>query len=316
MWKIALLLVLTLIVVPIVTYRFDVPLTELQTTALWSVGMIYLVSALLCYVVSTITKNYSQVDKLWSINPVIYAWVVCYYSAWEDRIVLMAILVTIWGIRLTYNFSRRNGYSWKFWEGEEDYRWAILQARPEFQAAWKWSIFNLLFISLYQMGLILLFTLPILKSMNGVPLEITDYVLAAIFLGFVLYETIADQQQWTFQNEKHRLIAAGTPLPDKYKKGFVGEGLWALSRHPNYAAEQAIWIVFYLFSVVATGVWINWTIAGCLLLLILFKSSSDFSEGISEGKYPEYKDYQKKVGRFLPKIFPNSSNKERQEALD
>ena len=91
MWKIALLLVLTLIVVPIVTYRFDVPLTELQTTALWSVGMIYLVSAMLCFVVSSLTKNYSQVDKLWSINPVIYAWVVCYYSGWEDRIVLMAI---------------------------------------------------------------------------------------------------------------------------------------------------------------------------------------------------------------------------------
>lgn len=34
----------------------------------------------------------------------------------------MAILVNLWGIRLTLNFARKGGYSWKFWEGEEDYR--------------------------------------------------------------------------------------------------------------------------------------------------------------------------------------------------
>jgi steroid 5-alpha reductase family enzyme len=65
-------------------------------------------------------------------------------------------------------------------------------------------------------------------------------------------------------------------------------------------AEQAVWIAFYFFSVVATGYWINWTITGGLLLVLLFKGSSDFSESISEEKYPEYKNYQKSVGRFLP----------------
>jgi steroid 5-alpha reductase family enzyme len=73
-------------------------------------------------------------------------------------------------------------------------------------------------------------------------------------------------------------------------------------RHPNYAAEQAIWIVFYLFSVTATGEWINWSIVGSVLLVILFKGSSNFSEEISSKKYPKYSDYQKKVGRFLPKL--------------
>ncbi len=71
----------------------------------------------------------------------------------------MAVLVSIWGIRLSYNFSRRGGYSIRFWTGEEDYRWAVLRAKPEFAAKWKWILFNLLFISLYQMGLILLMTL-------------------------------------------------------------------------------------------------------------------------------------------------------------
>jgi steroid 5-alpha reductase family enzyme len=73
-------------------------------------------------------------------------------------------------------------------------------------------------------------------------------------------------------------------------------------RHPNYAAEQSIWIVFYFFSVAATGHWINWSVVGCLLLLVLFKGSSDFSEEISAGKYSDYKEYQRTVGRFIPGV--------------
>ena len=64
--------------------------------------------------------------------------------------------------------------------------------------------------------------------------------------------------------------------------------------------EQLIWIVFYFFSVLATGDWINWSIAGCILLVILFKGSSDFSENISAEKYADYKEYQRKVPRFIP----------------
>jgi steroid 5-alpha reductase family enzyme len=51
---------------------------------------------------------------------------------------------------------------------------------------------------------------------------------------------------------------------------------------------------------VATGEWINWSVAGAVLLVILFKGSSDFSEEISEKKYVAYKDYQSSVPRFIP----------------
>jgi len=213
---------------------------------------------------------------------------------------LMALLVTAWGFRLTYNFSRRGGYSWKFWTGEEDYRWAVLQAKPEFAARWKWMLFNLLFISLYQMGLILLMTLPAVRSLDGAPLAWTDYLLAALLLFFLVIETIADQQQWNYQREKRKLMDTGAELPEKFQKGFVHSGLWGLIRHPNYAAEQAIWIVFYLFSVRATGSWLNWSIMGAILLVLLFWGSSSFSESVSAGKYPNYKDYQLSVSRFVP----------------
>ena len=212
----------------------------------------------------------------------------------------MAFLVSIWAVRLTYNFARRGGYSWKIWTGEEDYRWSILRNKPEFQSQWKWSAFNLFFISAYQMGLILFFTLPALKAMeSNIPIGILDCILATIFVALVIMEYIADNQQYYYQEEKYRQKKIGK-VADFYKIGFTHTGLWAYMRHPNYSAEQGIWIVFYFFSVIATNIWLNWSIAGALLLVLLFKGSSDFSEEETEKKYPLYKKYIKEVGRFVP----------------
>ena len=57
-----------------------------------------------------------------------------YMSGFAPRQTLAASLVTVWGIRLTFNFARKGGYSWKFWEGEEDYRWAIVRRNPIFKS--------------------------------------------------------------------------------------------------------------------------------------------------------------------------------------
>ncbi len=147
MWKTVLALLVTIVVIPFIAFRFDDPLTALQSSTLAKVVIIYLAASLFVFLVSTIAKNYSQVDKLWSIIPLAYTWVVAWESGFEPRLVLMAVLVSAWGIRLSYNFSRRGGYSIRFWTGEEDYRWAVLRAKPEFAAKWKWVLFNLLFIS-------------------------------------------------------------------------------------------------------------------------------------------------------------------------
>lgn len=301
MTKTIVLLILSLIAIPLVSFYYGSPLTVLQTEILYRCLYIYFGIAIGCFILSELTKNYSQVDKIWSIIPIIYSWLVAYWGGMNERLILMAALVTIWGIRLTYNFSRRGAYSWKFWEGEEDYRWSVLRAKPELNSPFKWRMFNLFFISLYQNGLILLFTLPILLSVeNSSGLYWTDYLFALLFLFFVLIETIADQQQWNFQSEKQRQIKEQGKATGIYVKGFTHTGLWKHMRHPNYMAEQAIWICFYLLSASATQQWINWTMSGCILLLLLFQGSSDFSESISYDKYPEYKNYQRDTGRFLP----------------
>jgi len=301
MWKVALILIFTIIAVPILTFYLDEPLNPLQSEVMYTLLWVYGIAALLCFLVSTLTDNYSQVDKVWSIIPAPYTWIVASYGDYEPRLVLMASLVTLWALRLTYNFWRRGGYSWRIWSGDEDYRWSILRARPGFEQNWKWVSFNFFFISAYQMGLILLMTLPTVKSMGSVQsLGWFDYLIAIVFVGLVVMEYIADNQQFKYQEEKYAEINSGEALDDYYKIGFTHTGLWGFMRHPNYMAEQGLWIVFYLFSVISTGHYINWSIAGALLLVLLFKGSSDFSEDISAKKYPDYLRYQKSVGRFLP----------------
>ena len=302
MFKTALILIFTIIVVPIIAWQFGAPLSELQQETLKTLIYVCLGISIATFLVAEVSKNYSQTDKLWSITPIIYSWIAVAYSDWNTRMIFLAVLVTIWGARLTYNFGRRGGYSWKFWTGEEDYRWAVLQAKAPFNKKWVFSLFNLFFISLYQQFLILLFTLPIILSMGVSEIGMFDIIFAIVLLGLVYVEWLADEQQFAYQTEKHKRLNQNQKLDGIYALGFTHTGLWAKVRHPNYAAEQSIWIVFYCFSVVATGDIINWSIIGCLLLVILFKSSSDFSEEISASKYPEYAKYQAKVGRFLPKL--------------
>ena len=305
MLKTILILITTLVVLPFIAFKFDQPLTPEQWHMMRTAIYMMLAFATYCFVAGELTRNVSQVDKLWSITPVIYAWFFAAAGGWSARLVLMALLVTVWGVRLTYNFSRRGAYRWKFWSGEEDYRWEVVRETPLLKGRVKWAFFNLFFISLYQNTLLLLIALPMVVAWQSreLSLSIADIILAALYVGFVVIETIADQQQWNFQQEKHRRIKAAEKPNEEQSRGFISSGLFAKVRHPNYAAEQAIWVTFYLFSVAATGRWVNWSLAGSLLLILLFQSSSDFSEGISSQKYPAYADYKKRVSRFLPKFW-------------
>ncbi|MRR24048.1 DUF1295 domain-containing protein [bacterium] len=260
--------------------------------------------AVICFLVSEITRNYSQVDKLWSLLPPVYTWVTV-ASFPTARTVIMAVLVTMWGLRLSFNFNRKGGYSIIPWKGEEDYRWKILRESTALSGRLRFGLFNLLFISLYQNIIILLFTTPILMAAlyPETPLAVTDIIAAVLMASFLMIETVADNQQFRFQTMKR----SNTAVPDKFtvslRKGFLTEGLWRYSRHPNFASEQAIWISFYLFGVAASGKWINFTLLGPVLLVLLFIGSSVMTENISSGKYPDYSLYQKEVPKFVPRIF-------------
>jgi steroid 5-alpha reductase family enzyme len=298
----SIILGITLLAVPVFTYFFGTPLGPLEWKALNTLIYICLGAIGYSFIVGELSGNNSQVDKLWSILPFVYAWIVACYGDYSPRLLIMSLLATVWGVRLTINFALKGAFQWKFWTGEEDYRWKVLRAKPEFSQRWKWTLFNLFFISGYQLILILLFTLPVIVVLqhNDTPIGLFDYLVAALMLFFIVYETVADIQHWNFQSAKWAKIKKSETLTGDYKKGFLDKGLWALSRHPNYFAEQSIWVCFYLFSVAASGEWFNWSIVGCILLVVLFLGSSNFSEEISAGKYPDYAAYQKRVPRFFP----------------
>ena len=292
-------LILIMVFINIGSFNFE--FSNFQRDSIGFIFKSYIIISLSCFTLGEITKNYSQIDKVWSLVPIYVAWYVCFSAEFNTRTLIMSILVTIWGLRLTYNFSRKGGYSIYFWKGEEDYRWKeVRKSITLFRSNFNWTLFNLLFICFYQMGLIFLFTLPILAAWQGdSELNNLDYLISALMLLFIITETIADQQQYNFQTKKYKRINLGQKLEGEYKDGFISTGLWKYSRHPNFASEQLIWITYYFFSVSATGKLINWSIIGCLLLVILFYNSAKFSEGISEKKYPKYKDYQKTVPIFI-----------------
>ncbi|KIW13132.1 hypothetical protein PV08_08319 [Exophiala spinifera] len=262
-------------------------------------------------VVSELNKNYSQVDRVWSILPTFYNLHYALYASLAGldatRIGLVAGISTIWSMRLTYNYYRKGGYA----IGSEDYRWAIVkrQVGPEL-----FFLFNIVFISLGQSLLLTSITTPsyvlLLASRyatynsqaSGFGLE--DFVASSIMLSAILVSFVADQQQWNFQTSKsnYRTNAKIPPgyTQEELDRGFLTKGLFAYSRHPNFAAEQTVWVGLYVWSCLVTRTWYNWTGIGALSYLSLFQASTWLTELLSAQRYPEYKIYQQRVGKFLP----------------
>ena len=240
-----------------------------------------------CWVLSLITRDTSQVDRMWSIAPPIYLWVFAGGAGFHDlRLDLMAVLATIWGARLTYNFARKGGYS-----GVEDYRWAVLRKA---MSGWQFQLFNLFFIVIYQNTLLVLIALPGWTALNHhAPLGPLDIVLAVLFLGALVGETVADQQQWNFHRHTHEGGAAAA-------EGFLRHGLFRYARHPNYFFEISMWWLMFGFGAVAASSLLQWTVAGAALLTVLFVGSTIMTERISSAKYPAYAAYQASTSPIIP----------------
>lgn len=98
-------------------------------------------------VVSEINKNYSQVDRVWSILPTLYH---LHYSTWAHmngldcaRVDNVLAFSVVWSLRLTFNYWRRGGYQ----IGSEDYRWLIIKDKI---GSLGFVVLNLIFISTAQ----------------------------------------------------------------------------------------------------------------------------------------------------------------------
>lgn len=185
------------------------------------------------------------------------------------------------------------------------------------------TIFNIVFISLAQSILLLLINTPtytfLLLTQTPTAQEFTlpDLAFSRLAFCLIIIEYFADQQQWDFHRAKHAYQKTAR-VPDDHKdqfapedleRGFVVSGLWSWCRHPNFVAEQAIWLTLYLWSCYRSESYIQWTGFGVLGYLLIFQGSTRLTEAISAGKYPEYRDYQARVGRFVPSLTVEAKGK-------
>ena len=105
----------------------------------------------------------SLVDRMWSILPAVYCWLMAWHDAGRSpRLLIMTGLATAWAARLTYNFFIKGGYS----SHGEDYRWKAVRS---WFPGWQFELFNLVFICFFQLLLILLCPsrLPYRKCVNS-----------------------------------------------------------------------------------------------------------------------------------------------------
>lgn len=243
------------------------------------------------WILSLITREYSWVDRIWSLIPLAYMAVYAGSAGFNDtRLDVMLIVVVVWGGRLTFNFARKGGYA----RGGEDYRWAVLRERIP---GWRWHLFNLFFIVGYQNAILWLISAPGYTALqHRGEFGLLDVVATVLFLACTLGETVADQQQWNFHQWKKAESDAGRePSPR-----FLQTGLFRYSRHPNFFFEQAQWWVIFAFAAIAAGSVLQPTILGAVLLVLLFLGSTRFTESISRSKYPEYAGYQATTSAVIP----------------
>lgn len=219
-------------------------------------------------------------------------------------------------LRLTYNYWRKGGYQ----IGSEDYRWQYV--RSKINNRFLFFIFNIVFISTAQSLLLLAITTPTYNFLLLSQLKDTatatatkafalpDLLFSRFAFALIIIEYFADQQQWQFHLAKadyHKNARISEPYKDQFtpedlERGFVINGLWSLSRHPNFAAEQAFWLTLYLWNAYRTDSYLQWTGVGVVGYLLIFQGSTPLTESISASKYPEYSEYQARVGRFIPRF--------------
>lgn len=140
----------------------------------------------------------------------------------------IAVLISVvWGVRLATHITRRF-----IQHDEEDRRYAELRARWAPGSAW-WRSFVSVFLLQAAIALVVAQPLVIASTIfdGPSPLGWLDWIAIALALAGLLLETTADRQLAAFLRRKR----AGEV------DGYLTSGVWAWSRHPNYAGDALLW---------------------------------------------------------------------------
>jgi steroid 5-alpha reductase family enzyme len=241
------------------------------------------------FVVAQIVKDNSIVDMGWGLGFVFGSWATVLVT--DNPTVLsyvVAIFITIWGVRLSARLIKRN------WGKPEDFRYA--QWRKE----WGDKVVIIAFFRVFMVQGIINF---IVGSASYVVIKYNEFVFSGasmviVALGLLIaliglfFEVVGDEQL-------RRHI-------EKSTKTIMDKGLWSVTRHPNYFGEIAIWVGLYIIGIslfVTTSVSIVYylvlVISPLLMSTVLIKVSTPLLEK-HMSKYDGWAEYAEKV----PMIFP------------
>jgi steroid 5-alpha reductase family enzyme len=235
----------------------------------------------LLWVMSLLLKNSSIVDIFWGTGFVIFAWVAFFLTpeGFMARKLLLTILVTIWGLRLSLYILARN------WGKPEDFRYQAW--RNQHGRKWWWYSFFQVF--LLQGVLLTIVAAPLLAAqLSPTParLGVLDFIALPLWAIGFFFEAVGDWQLKRFRS-------------DPANKGRVlDRGVWRYTRHPNYFGDSAQWWAYYLIAASAGG-W--WTIFSPILMttLLLRVSGVSLLEKTLDSR-PGYKEYSERTSEFIP----------------
>ena len=256
----------------------------MSTAALLAVEaglVVVLVTAL--WAVSVALRDTSIVDVFWGSGFVVVAWIGFPLADGSDaRRLLLAALVTVWGLRLTVYLARRN-----LGKGE-DHRYAAMRRRH----GERWPLRSLFVVFWLQGALMWVVSLPVQVAMTDptpAGLGILDWVGAAVWAVGLGFEAVGDAQLARFK-------------ADPANRGTVMDrGLWRYTRHPNYFGDFCVWWGIWLVALATGSAW--WTVVGPVVMSVLLIRVSGVAllERSLSRRREGYADYVARTSAFFPR---------------
>ena len=234
------------------------------------------------WLMSLIKRDASVVDVFWGLGFVLVAWLSFVKTdGYLGRKLLLALLTSIWGLRLAVYIFVRN------WGHGEDRRYRAWRAQYG-ERFWWVSLFTV-----FGLQAVLLWVISIViqtGQISPVPsrlvcLDGLGTLVWAVGFGF---ETVADWQLARFKAD-----------PANVGK-VMNRGLWAYSRHPNYFGECLVWWGLFLITLATPGGILTIISPIVITFLLLKVSGVTLLEKTIMDSRPEYADYMKTTSAFLP----------------
>jgi len=237
---------------------------------------------LLLWLLSLKLRDVSIIDTFWGPGFALLAWTYLLSSpATGPRGWLLAILVTIWGLRLGLHIGLRG-------RGQgEDYRYAAMRTRRG-QSFWWLSLFQVFGL---QAAIMLGISAPLLEGSKSLgELGWLDLLGVGIFLLGLGFEAVGDLQLRRFKGDPSN---RGQTLKS---------GLWRYTRHPNYFGDALLWWGLFVLGGLATGAY--WTIYAPLAmsLLLMRVSGVPLLEARLRSTRPDFSEYARRTNAFFPWI--------------